>query len=194
MIVLAAMLLTPTAQADDDYPMMGPMMGRMGMGYMGMGPMMGGMGGMGMGPMMGGMGGMGCMGGMGGMMGMGRMMGGMGQQMVYMLDLSPEQRKQLRDINKKLRVEMLPLRDNMMEYNDELYELYDKEKPDAVKIGNVYRQIFDIKRRMIELHINARNRQYDVLTDEQKQQLKQMTSGMMGGFGGRRGMMQHMMH
>lgn len=181
---LACLLFILPLQAEEDDPMMGPMgMDCMGMGGMGMGPMMGGMGmgGMGMGPMMGGM----RMGGMG--------MGMMGMQAMHMLDLSPKQRKALRDVHKDIRSEMLPLRDSMMEYRDQLYELYSQDKPEAKKIGEVYRQMFDVRRKMIELHIDARNRQYDVLNDEQKQQMKQMGTGWMGGYGGRRGMMQNNM-
>lgn len=197
-ILIFCLLWVPSLHAQDD-DMMGmnrmgtvPLMPMMGMGQMG-GCRMGMMSMMG--PM--GMGRMGMMGPMGmGPMGMMSMMRGMGM-MQYMLDLSGEQRNQMRDIHKDTRSKMWPLRDRMMEYNDDLYELYQQDTPDAGKVGDVYKNIFDIKRQMIELHVKARNRMFDVLTDEQKAQLEQMTSSWMGGYGprGRRGMgmMPHMM-
>ena len=152
------------------YGQMGP--GNMGMGYGRMYPghMMGGM--MGPGHMMGGAGM-----GMGGMMGPGNMMG-MGY--MNMLDLTDSQRKSMRDIHKSMRNQMIALHDNVGEYSDELYTLYREEKPNAKKIGAVYKKIFDIKRQKIELKISTHNKVHDVLTKEQKEKLKQWNMPGMG--------------
>lgn len=140
-------------------------------GYMG--PM--GMGGMGMGPM-----GMGHM-GMGGMGSYAMMPGMMWQGPYGMLDLSDSQRQKLREIHSNLRKRHWGLMDKLMDYSEQLYKLYDVDKPDAQQIGNVYKNIFDIRRQMIESKITAKNQIYDILTKEQREKLKNWRSGMMGG-------------
>ena len=160
-------------------------MDHMGSGYMGSGHMMG-YGHMGSGPM--GYGRMGM-----GHMGYGRF--GMGTMGMRMLDLSDSQRKSIRDIHKGTRTQQLALHDELTEHADELYSLYKKDKPNAKKIGNVYKKIFDIKRTQIELGITTKNKVYDVLSSEQKKKLKEWKFSPMGypqNRGGGRGM-RHMM-
>lgn len=176
-LLLCLLPFSASLADDDDYPMMGPG----GCPMMGSGQM--GMGGMGMGMM-------GMMGNMGGMpmmdMGMGM------PNHFYLLDLSDTQRKALRDIERKTRAEHFTLQEKITDLNDQLYALYKQDKPDAKKVGEVYQQLFNLKRQMIELHINARNQQYDLLTKEQQAKLKELTSGMPYGRGPG-GMMPHMM-
>ena len=145
-------------------------MGHMGSGYMGSGHMMG-YGHMGSGPM--GYGRMGI-----GHMGYGRF--GIGTMGMQMLDLSDSQRKSIRDIHKGTRTQQLALHDELAEHADELYSLYKKDKPNAKKIGQVYKKIFDIKRTQIELGITTKNKVYDVLTDKQKKKLKEWKSSERG--------------
>jgi Spy/CpxP family protein refolding chaperone len=125
--------------------------GHMGTGHMGMGHM--GTGHMGMGHM-----------------GMGHM--GMHDYHIYRLDLTESQRKSMRNIRKETRAELIELQDKIAEHSDQLYSLYDQDKPDAKKIGEVYQKIFDLKRQIIELQINIKNQQYDKLTKEQRERLK----------------------
>lgn len=141
-------------------------------GYMGMGHM--GSGHMGSGHM-----GSGYMGS--GHMGSGHMgMGMMGNNFMHMLDLSDSQRKSIRNIQKETRAQQLTLHDKLTEHADELYSLYKEDKPNAKKIGNIYKKIFDIKRQQIELSITTKNKAYDLLSKEQKEQLKEWKSSGMG--------------
>jgi len=127
----------------------------------------------------GGRGYMGMMGPMGGMMGpMGGMMGPMGPMGPMMmgnlagLDLTDKQREQIWEIQSKMRTQHFDLMEKMMNTSDQLYKLYDTEKPDAVKIGKVYDEIFKIKREMIQEHIEIRNKIYDLLTKEQREKFR----------------------
>jgi len=107
-------------------------------------------------------------------------MGMMGINYMHMLDLSESQRKSMRSIKKSTRTQQFALHDKLTEYADELYSLYKKDKPNAKKIGGIYKKIFDIKRQKIELGITTKNKAYDVLTKEQKEKLKEWKSSGMG--------------
>ena len=116
---------------------------------------------------------------MGGMMGpMGGMMGPMGGMMGPMignlagLDLTDKQQDQIRDIHRNMRKQHWDLMEKMMETSDQLYKLYDADKPDPEKIGKVYDDIYKIKRQMIQEHIVIRNKVYDLLTKEQREKFK----------------------
>ena len=184
-ITLLILALAPIAYADNYYPMMpGNCMGmdHMGTGQRGMRPMMG-MDHMGMGHR-----------GMGSMMGMDHM-GKYGSHF-QMLGLTNSQRKAMRDIQRKNRTERIELQDKVTDYSDQLYSLYDQDKPDAKKIGEIYQKIFNLKRQIIELRINTKNQKYDKLTKDQQEKLKELKSNWMGRYdrnAKNRGMMQHMM-
>lgn len=171
LITLLFSLVSTRVSADDSddqsqYGYMGK--GNMGYGHMGFGQM--GMGNMGYGHM----------GNMGyGHMGSGQM-GMMGNNFMHMLDLSNSQRKSVRNIQRETRTQQLTLHDKLTEHSDELYSLYKADKPNAKKIGNIYKKIFDIKRQQIELRITTKNKAYDVLTKEQKEKLKEWKSSGMG--------------
>ena len=144
----------------------------------GWGMMHGGYGGMGMGGygMMGGYGGMG-MGGYG-MMGYGSM-----------LSLSQAQRDKIEAIQQGMRKSHFAMMEKIIEERQKLPELYNQENPSASKIGAVYGRIFTIQRQMIESSINARNQMNNVLTKEQREQIRQWHRGMWGGGYGPRGRM-----
>ena len=200
-LLLAGVMGTSFAQADDQ-PTYGPgygmgpgMMGRgygpgmmygdqdgYGSGY-GMGPgMMGGYG-YGMGPgMMGGYGsgmGSGMMGGYG--MGHGMMMG-IGP--VWAMDLKDNQRRAIDNIMREQHAQNWPLMTAMFADYGKLRELYSAENLDAGAIGKVYDDLFKNQRTMIENGIKMRNRIYDQLSKEQKEQLRNYRWG--GGWGRRR--------
>ncbi len=143
--------------------------GAYGMGHMGM---------MGMGP--------GMMGHMGQMPRMHMGSGIMGMGPLHMLDLSDEQRAELRKIQDNLRKRHWTTMGKIMDEQSELRELFDSETPGAKVIGAVYGKIFDYRQQMIEEKIEAMNRMRAVLTKEQWEQLKQMRRGMRGS--GHRGM------
>jgi len=176
--------------------MMGMGPGMMGPGMMGMGPGMMGPGMMGMGPrgmwgdwddwddrymgrgMMGpGMMGPGMMGP--GMMGPG-MMGGYGYGPA--LDLTEQQQAKIAQIQEDFRKKQWDLAAKMDAEQAKLNEIYYSGKRDPAAIDNQYKKIYDLRRQMIQIQVDAQNRMDAVLTPEQKERLR-------GYYGGRGGMM-----
>ena len=202
-MVLAAALAAGTttawaADADEATGGYGPYYG-MGPGMMwgggGYGPgygMMGGYGGYGMGPgmmwgggyggygpgMMGGYGmGPGMMGGYGGY-GMGP--GMMGYGPLGILDLSAEQRDKINKIIDAEQKQQWGIMGKMMEEQNKLRDLYSVEEPDPEKVGAAYGQIAKLRQQMLERHIQASNQVQQVLTKEQREQLRQWNRGEWG--------------
>ena len=138
-------------------------------GY-GMGMMRGGMGpGYGMGP------GMGMMGGCP----MGMMGGGMGP--MAMLDLSDAQTAQLKKIQTESKQKQRTLMRQMWEEQDKMSDLYDAEKRDPAAIGKAYGKLADLQRQALEARIEMENKMAEVLTKEQKAQMRRgFGRGMMG--------------
>lgn len=167
-----------------------PMCG-MGPGMMGMGPGMMGPGMMGMGPrgmwgdwddwddryMGRGMMGPGMMGP--GMMGPG-MMGGYGYGPA--LDLTEQQQAKIAQIQEDFRKKQGDLAAKMDAEQAKLNEIYYSGKRDPAAIDNQYKKIYDLRRQMIQIQVDAQNRMDAVLTPEQKERLR-------GYYGGRGGMM-----
>ena len=131
-------------------------------------------------------------------MGPGHMGGmGMGYGFFSNLDLSDQQRTAIRDIRRENRPQQFALRDKMSELRDQLRTLYKDDKPDAKKVSEVYKKIFDLRQQQIELGINVRNKTYDVLSKKQKNKLKELQSSYDDDYRSHRGMygrgMHHMM-
>jgi Spy/CpxP family protein refolding chaperone len=176
-VIFAATLAASaaTAWADD----VDDMMGGYGPGY-GMGPgMMGGYGpGYGMGP--------GMMGGYGPGYGMGPgMMGGYGW--MGMLDLSDDQRTKINKTMDEERKQHWAIMGKMMEQQNKLRDLYTADKPDPKKVGAVYGEIAKLQQQMVETHLQATNQVQDVLTKEQREQIRQWHRGGWGRGPGPRG-------
>ena len=184
---LVATAATAWAQDADEYGGYGPY--GMGPGMMwgggGYGPgMMGGYGGYGMGP--------GMMGGYGGGYGMGPgMMGGgyggygmgpgmMGYGALNGLDLSDEQRSKIDKIFDAERKQHWAIMGQMMEEQSKLRDLYSIDEPDPKKVGAVYGQIAKMRQQMLETHVQASNQVQQVLTKEQRDQLRQWNRGGWG--------------
>lgn len=110
---------------------------------------------------------------MGSMMMPGQMMG-MGSMMSSLmgLDLTPNQRKEIRQITRNLRKQHLELMSQSMDKSDKLFDLYMEDEPDPTKVGDVYGEIFTIKRQMIEQHIKLRNDISKILNKDQREKLK----------------------
>lgn len=162
---------------------MGPGMMRGGGGY---GPgMMGGYSGYGMGPgMMGGYGGY----GMGMMGGYGMGSGMMGYGPLARLDLSQEQRGKINKIIDTEQKQHWGIMGQMMEEQNKLRDLYSVDEPDPKKVGAEYGQIAKLRQQMLETHIQASNEMQQVLTKEQREQLREWNRGEWGsGWGARRG-------
>ena len=154
-LTFVVFLSIPFSYADDDdgRQVMGMGYGPMGQGHMGYGRM--GYGHMGSHRM--------------GMM-------GMGYGFFSSLDLSNEQRATIRNIHKEMRSQKFSLKDKIAELSDELHTLYKEDKPNAKKVGAVYKKIFNLKQQQIELGITIKNKTYDVLNKKQKEKLKELKS------------------
>jgi periplasmic protein CpxP/Spy len=171
------------AEAQRGQPMMdrqqGQAMGDRGPGN-GMGPgMMGGPDMMGpmsmmcpqmMGGMMGGtgMGGMGMMGQGMGMMGP----GGMGMMGLYQLDLTEEQMGQIRTIQRDARRQHMEIMLDMMDIRDDLMAAMAADRPDSEKVRELQKNISEKQGDMLESAIEIRNKIYDLLNEDQREQLK----------------------
>ena len=150
--------------------MMGHMMGQ-GPGAM-MDQMMGGMQGMqGMGAMMG---------GMQGMPGMGGMMGGTGPG----LDLSDEQKAELGKLRQQLLPKMGELRGKMQANHEQLRAQIHGGTADEAAIAELADQKGALMAEMIKLHAAQRARMQALLTDEQREQMRQRRQGMGPGMMG----------
>ncbi len=120
------------------------------------------------------------------MMGMGQ--GMMGMRAVWMIDLTPDQRTKINKIQDDLRKQHWATMGKIMDEQAKLRDLYAADTLDAKKIGAVYDAISGLRKQMIEAGINAVNGINEVLTKEQREELKQLRRGR---YGMRRGMMGH---
>lgn len=114
---------------------------------------------------------------MGGMMGgheAGVMMESPHVGKVMALDLNDEQRSRINKLSDELRRSNWAAMGLIMDESAKLRDLYGAEKRDPSAIGKVYQNIFDSKRRMIEAMIDNQNRVEELLTPEQRAQLKDM--------------------
>lgn len=156
---LAAVALAAPAMAGDQYPP------RMQQGHPGM--MMGG-GGMGMmGP------GRGMMGPE--MMGPGMMNGmGMGMATMHALDLDREQVRKMTQIHKKLAQQHAGMQAELQELQWELSRELAGERPSPEKVGELYEQMAQKRKAMIQERVRARNEMQEALTEEQRQRFREM--------------------
>lgn len=93
---------------------------------------------------------------------------------VMALDLNDEQRSKINKLSDELRRSNWAAMGQVMDGSAKLRDLYGAEKRDPSSIGKVYQNIFDSKRRMIEAMIDNQNRVEELLTPEQRAQLKDM--------------------
>ena len=152
-----------------------------GQGYGGHGQMQGrgmmgqGAGGM-MGNMMGGMQGHGPGGMMGGMQG--GMQGGMG----YGLDLNEEQRAEMGKIRQQFLPQMGELRGKMQANHEQLHALLQDGAADQAAIAELADQKGALMAEMIKLRAAHHERMQALLTDEQRERMREHRPGMgMGG-------------
>jgi len=128
-------------------------------------------------PMMGGMhgGGMG-MGGLG-------MMGGMHGGAYTMLNLSADQRTKINQIMDDTRRKNWTTLGKIQDEKAKLRDLYAADKRDTKAISNAVAGIQALERQALEAHLDAQNRAEALLTDAQREQLKQLRSSGMGMYG-----------
>jgi len=88
------------------------------------------------------------------------------------LNLNDEQRKKFRAIKHQLKKDLWQLMGKMIDAKDNLRDLWDADKPDPAKVGAAYKDMFDLQRQAIELRVGARNKIYDMLSPEQREQFR----------------------
>jgi len=93
---------------------------------------------------------------------------------IMALDLNDEQRSKINKLSDELRRNHWAAMGLIMDESAKLRDLYGAEKRAPSAIGKVYQNIFDSKRRMIEAMIDNQNRVEELLTPEQRAQLKDM--------------------
>jgi len=151
----------------------GGMMGG-GQGGMGQGMMGGDQGGMGQGMMGGGQGMMGgAQGGMGGMGG-GMMpcpMMGEGMGMMPMLDA--EQRGEMRELMQAHRPAQFERKGRLMNLRDDLMAEMHGERPDPDEVQALHGRMAELHGEMMAEMVRLRNAMHDLMTDEQREQLRQ---------------------
>lgn len=99
---------------------------------------------------------------------------------VWALDLSSQQRGEIRNLRRQLRDAHWARMKNFMEASDRLEELYPQWPLPVEKIDAAYKDLFAARRSMIMEQLKFQNDVYEKLTPEQRQQLEQM---MMFGAG-----------
>ncbi len=152
---------------------------------MGPGMMGGGQSGMGHG-MMGGMMSGGGKGGMGGGMGGGQggmgpgMMGGgmmpcpmMGEGMGMMQELDPDQRSQMRELMQEHRPAQFERKGRLMNLRDDLMAEMHGERPDPEEVQAMHGRMAELHGEMMAEMVRMRNAMHDLMTDEQREQLRQ---------------------
>ena len=137
------------------------------------------MGGYGMGPGMMGGSGYGMMPGMMGDYGPGYGMGpGMMGWINYRdLNLSADQKAKITQIRQEMRTKQWAIMGEMMDAQDSLQDLFDVDKQDAAAINKQYKEIEDLRRRMVDNAVDAHNRINSILTKEQREKSRESGHG-----------------
>ena len=91
---------------------------------------------------------------------------------VWSFDLTKAQKTAIRAIQRDLRSKHWALEDKIELAADKLFDLYKPGPRDAKAIGKVYGEIFDYRRQIIEIAIEAGNKVEAELTTEQQNSLK----------------------
>jgi len=94
--------------------------------------------------------------------------------MVMALDLGDEQRSRINKLSDELKHNNWATMGLITDESAKLRDLYAADKRDPSAIGKEYQKIFDLERRMIEATIDTQNRIDELLTPEQRAQLKDM--------------------
>lgn len=113
-----------------------------------------------------------------GMMGRGPgMMGGMGYGM-QMLDLSDAQREKIGQIQQRMRKQQYERMEKMIEAREAMRAEMWKDQPDPEAVARAHDRVSALRREMLKERVQAHNEMRAVLTDEQRERLRE-TRGMM---------------
>jgi Spy/CpxP family protein refolding chaperone len=111
-----------------------------------------------------------------GMMGRQGMMTGMG--MTGFVDslsgLTEEQRNEIRAKQRQARREHMDLMLDIMDIRDDIREALAEDRPDPAKVRRLQESISQKQGEILESSIKSRNEIYDLLTEEQRQQFREL--------------------
>jgi len=111
-----------------------------------------------------------------GMMGEQGMMSGMGMTgfVDFLPGLTEDQRNEIRAKQRQARREHMDLMLDTMDIRDDLRQALAEERPDPAKVRRLQESISQKQGEMLESSIKHRNEIYDMLTEEQRQQLREL--------------------
>ncbi len=107
-------------------------------------------------------------GGYGPMMGGPGMMRGYGPGAAAGIELSNEQRTKMREIQREHFKQEMALREKLYDEYGKLEEIYEADKPDPKAVRDAYDRIYALRKQRIEARLQAHNKMFDLLTDEQR--------------------------
>lgn len=126
--------------------------------------------------------------GMGMMQGGGTgMMQGGGTGMMPGLDLNAEQQSQMRERRSEHRKQQLTRMGNMLDLRDEMHMLMAEQRPDPEAVQELHGRMADLQGEMLANRIRLRNEIQDMLTDEQRDQMRGRMQQQRGHMEGGRG-------
>ena len=108
-----------------------------------------------------------------GMMGGGYGPGMMGSGPLSALDLKDDQRDKIFAIQEEARSKNFGTMTQIRAEQYKLTKLYNAEKADPKAIGDAQKKVDELRRQIIQSHVDTRNQVEAVLTAEQKKQLRQ---------------------
>ncbi len=106
--------------------------------------------------------------GSGPMMGGQDMMRGYGPGAAAGIELSDEQRAKMREIQREHFKQEMALREKLYDEYGKLEEIYEADKPDPKAVRDAYDRIYALRKQRIEARLQAHNKMFDLLTDEQR--------------------------
>lgn len=115
--------------------------------------------------------GAGMMGPQAGMM-MGQGMGMMGPLMLP--DLSPEQRAEMRTLMRGTRRAHMEKMLEIMDARDEMADAMAADQPDPQAVRELHERMATLHGDVLQSHIEARNRLFELLTDDQRERLREL--------------------
>lgn len=111
-----------------------------------------------------------------GMMGRQGMIPGMGMMtglLDFLPDLTEKQRNDIRAKQRQIRREHADLMLDIMDIRDDISQALAEERPDPARVRGLQESISQKQAEMLESSITHRNEIYDMLSEEQKQQLRE---------------------
>jgi len=109
-----------------------------------------------------------------GMMGPGMMGPGMGMMgIVDLPGLTEEQRTEMRSIQREARRQNMETMLDIMDLRDDMHEAMAADRPDPRTIRELQEAMSQKQGQLLESSVETRNRIYDLLTEEQQEQLRE---------------------